>query len=145
MSYFTCLCIYKCACVYIMHVRLMSRFRYITFPSGSRKDAVCIHVPVCTSVQVRVHLHMCNKWPPPQGCQDIFLIDNPADSPQAPVCRCTGIWSRLCSVRSNVAHMPGVWEYPQASLHVNQGGHVFTPHNPYSAPILVHASYNFTF
>lgn len=41
--------------------------------------------------------------------------------------------------------MPCAWEYPQAILYVNHGGYVFTPHNPYSAPTLVHTRCNLTF
>lgn len=37
------------------------------------------------------------------------------------------------------------WEPPQASLHVNQSGNVFEPHNPDSSPTLVNTSDSLTF
>lgn len=41
--------------------------------------------------------------------------------------------------------MPRAWEYPEAGLHVNQGGDVLTPYNPYRTPTLTHTRYNLTF
>lgn len=115
-------------------------YRYITphhSPSGYRKDAPCIHVPVCTCVCTCVmdDLHLT-------AVSIFFLLIILLFLHMLSRAGEQGFRASFVKSVSMLLTCLTPGSFLQASLHVNQSGYVLTPSNPYSAPTLLHTSYN---
>lgn len=101
----------------------------ISLPSGYTEIQYA-DMYLCVLLCRSVCLHMCNEWPLPHGCQHIFIIYNPAVSPQAPV-------QALLSQLHFWLHASclGV---SSGQLACKPGWFVFTLLNPHCAATLVH-------